>query len=129
MAIGHKERIKEGQKPTPTRVRSKAQEDQVAKDLGGQRQPNSGATMWAPGDVVAGKFLVECKTKMTDSKSISIQKEWFEKNTKEAVKNAYQQKRDEFNDKLQQQREEAQQAHQQMIDAKNGLKNLKNLLK
>lgn len=45
MAIGHKERIKEGQKPTPTRVRSKVQEDQVAKDLGGQRQPNSGATM------------------------------------------------------------------------------------
>ena len=85
MAIGHKERIKEGQKPTPTRARSKAQEDQVAKALGGQRQPNSGATMWAPGDVVAGKFLVECKTKMTDSKSISIQKEWFEKNTKEAV--------------------------------------------
>lgn len=45
MAIGHKERIKEGQKPIPTRARSKAQEDQVAKDLNGQRQPNSGATM------------------------------------------------------------------------------------
>jgi len=85
MAFGLRERIKDTDKPKPTRFFSSQQEKSVAKAVSGQRQPNSGATMWAPGDVVAGKFLVECKTKMTDSKSISIQKEWFEKNTREAV--------------------------------------------
>lgn len=44
MAIGHKERIKEGQKTTPTRVYSKKQEATVAKAVGGVRTPNSGAT-------------------------------------------------------------------------------------
>ncbi len=85
MAIGHKERIKEGQKPTPTRFRSKVQEDQVAKATGGQRQPNSGATPWAPGDVVSGRVLIECKTKMSASESITLHKNWLEKNKQEAV--------------------------------------------
>lgn len=85
MAVGLKSRNKTGEQPKPTRFYSKKQEDQVAKATGGSRQPNSGATAWAPGDVVSGKFLIECKTKTTNSKSISIQKEWFEKNTKEAV--------------------------------------------
>lgn len=84
MAVGVRRREKEGTK-LPTRHFSSLQEKKVADALNGQRQPNSGATAWAPGDVVAGKFLVECKTKMTDSKSISIKKEWFEKNIEEAV--------------------------------------------
>ena len=87
MAIGHKERIKEGQKPTPTRVYSKKQEDQVAKTIGGQRTPNSGATAWSKGDVLTSggesSFLIECKTKTTHTDSIKINKEWFEKNRAE----------------------------------------------
>ena len=87
MAIGHKERIKEGQKPTPTRARSKAQEDQVAKATGGKRTPNSGATTFGgKSDVnVANLISVECKTKMTSSESISIKKEWIEKLRAEAA--------------------------------------------
>lgn len=87
MAIGHKERIKEGQKPTPTRVRSKAQEDQVARATGGRRTPNSGATTFGgKSDVnVANLISVECKTKMTSSESISIKKEWIEKLRAEAA--------------------------------------------
>ena len=87
MAIGHKERIKEGQKPTPTRGRSKAQEDQVAKATGGRRTPNSGATTFGgKSDVnIANLISVECKTKMTSSESISIKKEWIEKLRAEAA--------------------------------------------
>lgn len=44
MAIGYRERVKEGQKPTPTRTYSKKQETAIAKATGGQRTPNSGAT-------------------------------------------------------------------------------------
>lgn len=88
MAIGHKERIKEGQKPTPTRTFSKKQEDQVAKAIGGQRTPNSGATPWSKGDVLTSgeeAWLIECKTKTAHSDSIKINKEWFEKNRQEAA--------------------------------------------
>jgi len=84
MAFGTKIREKEGEK-IPTRFRSKRQEEQVAKAVGGQRQPNSGATPWAPGDVKTDKLLVECKTKMTPSESISVKKEWLIKNREEAV--------------------------------------------
>jgi len=85
MAIGHRERIKEGQKSIPTRVRSKAQEDQIARATGGRRTPNSGATTWVKGDILTEKFLLEAKTKMTSSDSIKINKEWFEKNKQEMV--------------------------------------------
>ena len=85
MAIGYKERVKEGQKPTPTRVFSKKQEEAIAKATGGQRTPNSGATPWVKGDVLTEQFLLEAKTKTTPSNSISIKKEWFEKNIQEAV--------------------------------------------
>jgi len=69
----------------PTRYFSKKQEDQVAKSLNGTRQPNSGATTFKPGDVTLDKWLLECKTKMTDSTSISVKKEWFTKNNEEAL--------------------------------------------
>jgi hypothetical protein len=84
MAFGTRIREKEGEK-IPTRFRSKRQEEQVAKAVGGQRTPNSGATMFQKGDVKADKLLVECKTKMTPSESISIKKEWLIKNREEAV--------------------------------------------
>ena len=83
MAIGHKERIKEEQKPTPTRTYSKKQETAIANATGGQRTPNSGATTWSKGDVLTEQFLLEAKTKTTHSDSIKINKEWFDKNRQE----------------------------------------------
>lgn len=77
-------REKDGKKE-PTRYYSKKQEDAIAKKLGGARVKNSGATAWAKGDVNLDKWLLEAKTKMTPSASISIQKEWLEKNSKEAL--------------------------------------------
>lgn len=78
------QREKDGKKE-PTRYYSKKQEDAIAKKLGGARVKNSGATAWAKGDVNLDKWLLEAKTKMTPSASISIQKEWLEKNNKEAL--------------------------------------------
>lgn len=69
----------------PTRHYSKKQEDTVASKLGGRRTLNSGATMYQKGDVLTEKFLLECKTKTSASASMSIQKEWLEKNEKEAL--------------------------------------------
>lgn len=70
----------------PTRFYSKKQENSVAKSLGGKRNLNSGATPWQPGDVsLDSLLLIECKTKMTDSKSITIHKNWLIKNLEEAV--------------------------------------------
>ena len=77
-------REKDGKKE-PTRYYSKKQEDAIAKKLGGARVKNSGATAGAKGDVNLDKWLLEAKTKMTPSASISIQKEWLEKNNKEAL--------------------------------------------
>ena len=85
--LGIRERIKEDQK-IPTRVRSSAQEKSVAKAIGGRQTPNSGAAS-IKGDVLTdglyeSSWLIECKTKMTSSNSISIKKEWFVKNKYEA---------------------------------------------
>lgn len=88
MILGTAKRNKEGQKATPTRVYSKKQETAVAKSIGGKVQKNSGATLFDKGDVIiSGKngFLLECKTKTTPSESISIKKEWFEKNKQECM--------------------------------------------
>jgi hypothetical protein len=74
-----------GSEKLPTRYYSKKQEDAIAKKLGGQRVKNSGATAWQKGDVHLDKWLLEAKTKTTSSKSISIQKDWLEKNVKEAL--------------------------------------------
>ena len=88
MIIGTAKRTKEGEAPKPTRHFSTRQEKAVSKAVGGQVQKNSGATDFAKGDVItSGKnsFLLECKTKTTPSKSISIQKSWFEKNKQECL--------------------------------------------
>ena len=79
-------REKNGQKD-PTRVYSKKQENYVAKKFGGDRVKNSGATPFQKGDVNLDKqsFLIECKTKTSPSESISIKKEWLEKNNSEAL--------------------------------------------
>jgi hypothetical protein len=88
MIIGTAKRAKEGTKPLPTRHYSSKQEKSVSKAVGGKVQKNSGATAFDKGDViVSGKngFLLECKTKTTASESISIKKEWFEKNKQECL--------------------------------------------
>ena len=43
--------------------------------------------MWQKGDIILnnGLFLLEAKTKTTNSESISIKKEWLEKNATEAL--------------------------------------------
>lgn len=78
------QREKDGKKE-PTRYYSKKQEDAVAKKFGGARVKNSGATKFDKGDVRLDKLLLECKTKMTSSASISIQKEWLEKLAQESL--------------------------------------------
>lgn len=80
--ISHGE--KDGKKE-PTRYYSKKQENAVAKKFNGTRTLNSGATKFDRGDVRLDKFLIECKTRMTPSESISIRKEWIEKNDSEAL--------------------------------------------
>ena len=84
MAMGVKARIKEGQK-LPTRYFSSKQEEQVAKALGGIKTPNSGATTWIKGDVLTDDWLLECKTKTSNSESISIKKDWILKNREEMI--------------------------------------------
>ena len=57
----------------------------MAKKFNGNLTKNSGATMFQKGDVLLNNFLIECKTKTSPSESISIKKEWIEKNEKEAL--------------------------------------------
>lgn len=78
------QREKDGKKE-PTRYYSKKQEDAIAKKLGGSRVKNSGATAWEKGDIHLKKWLIEAKTKMTPSASISIQREWLEKLAHESL--------------------------------------------
>lgn len=85
MVIGCAKRTKDGDKPKPTRFYSALQEEAVAKATGGRRSKNSGATMFDKSDVSTDKFNLECKTKTSHSESISIKKEWFEKNRQEAM--------------------------------------------
>ena len=92
MAIGIKQRIKEGEKEVkPTRYYSSKQEKAVAKVIGGRTTANSGATDFSgKGDILTSgnyeeSFLIECKTKTANSESISIKREWFEKNRAEAT--------------------------------------------
>lgn len=86
MAVGIRNRIKEGEK-LPTRYFSSLQESSVAKAVGGRKTANSGATDFGgKSDVsIHALFNIECKTKTTTSESISIKKDWIEKNKREAV--------------------------------------------
>ena len=79
------ERRQRADKIKPTRTYSRAQEQYVATKFGGKCTPNSGATLFQKGDVTIDKCLIECKTKLTPSESMSIKKEWLEKNEKEAL--------------------------------------------
>lgn len=70
--------------PRPTRFYSKRQEEKVARAVNGKRTANSGATTFSKGDVTTDMFLLECKTKTTDSDSFTIKRDWFIKNKEEA---------------------------------------------
>ena len=85
MALIETAKREKGGEKLPTRYYSKKQEDTIAKKLGGERVKNSGATAWQKGDIYLDKWLLEAKTKTTPSKSMSIQKEWLEKNIKESL--------------------------------------------
>lgn len=69
----------------PTRFYSKKQEDSVAQAIGGSRNLNSGATPFIKGDCVNDQWLIECKTKTKASESMSVRKDWIEKNKQEAL--------------------------------------------
>ena len=71
-------------KKNNTRYFSNKQEKHVAKAVGGKQTANSGATMFSKGDVTLNDWLLECKTKTSPSQSISIKKEWLDKNEEEA---------------------------------------------
>lgn len=68
----------------PTRFYSSKQEKKVAKEVGGKQVVNSGATRFNKGDVITDSWLIECKTKTKKSDSITLKKEWIEKNKEEA---------------------------------------------
>lgn len=85
MALIETAKREKGGEKLPTRFYSKKQEDAIAKNLGGNRVKNSGATPWQKGDIHLDKWIIEAKTKTTPSKSISIQKEWLEKNLQESL--------------------------------------------
>lgn len=66
-----------------TRYYSRRQEKAVAKKIKGKCVPNSGAIKFGAGDVTTDEWLIECKTKTTESSSMSIKKAWLEKNREE----------------------------------------------
>lgn len=67
-----------------TRYYSSRQEKKIAKEVGGKQTANSGATSFSKGDVVTDLFLIEAKTCVTEKKSFTLHKEWFDKNKEEA---------------------------------------------
>lgn len=69
----------------PTRYYSSKQETHIAKELGGKKVSNSGATRFNKGDVVLDDWLIEAKTCVTPKKSFTLKKEWFDKNRKESL--------------------------------------------
>lgn len=85
MAAGLRQRVKEGESAKPTRYFSARQEKAVAKAVNGRQTANSGATPWQKSDVLSEQFAIECKTKTSASESITIKKEWFEKQKQEAI--------------------------------------------
>lgn len=69
-----------------TRAFSDAHEKSVCQALGAFQQSNSGAGKFSKGDVVlkSASLLCECKCSMSDKSSVSIKKEWIDKNAEEA---------------------------------------------
>lgn len=67
-----------------TRFYSSRQEKIVAKNLKGKKQKNSGATLFAKGDIKVGNYIIECKTSVIEKQSYTIKKKDIEKIQEEA---------------------------------------------
>lgn len=63
---------------------AKIQETEVARTLGFRRQANSGASPFQKGDVIGGRFLIECKTHVSNVKSYRVEKSVIDKMREEA---------------------------------------------
>ena len=74
--------------PQATRTFSDIHEKSVCKALGAKQTNNSGAGNFRKGDCVQkpASLLIECKTTMTVKESVSIKKEWLDKNKEESFK-------------------------------------------
>ena len=68
-----------------TRYFSDAHEKSICKALGGTQNSNSGAGNFSKGDVVVkdASLLIEAKCCMKSKDSVSIKKEWVDKNKQE----------------------------------------------
>ena len=68
-----------------TRYFSDKHEKSVCKALNAVQQSNSGAGKFSKGDVVIkeASMLIECKCAMSEKNSVSVKKEWIEKNKNE----------------------------------------------
>ena len=71
---------------TSTRFYSDRHEKSICKALGARQQSNSGAGHFCKGDVVhdGASLLIEAKCTMSPKQSVSIKREWIEKNKSEA---------------------------------------------
>jgi hypothetical protein len=69
----------------PTGYYSDKQEKKVAKAIRGKQTSNSGATPFDKGDVTDNDWLIECKTRTKESDSITVKKDWIEKNLAESI--------------------------------------------
>lgn len=87
MILGTAKRVREGDKPEPTRTFSDKQEKSVVKATGGKQVANSGATDFGgKADVIIDNLVsIECKTKTKKSDSMSIQRCWLEKLKQDAM--------------------------------------------
>ena len=68
-----------------TRYYSNKQEQYLAKLLGAELTPNSGAGHWKKGDLILPNWLIEAKTCTSPKKSFSIKQEWLDKNELERL--------------------------------------------
>ena len=75
----------------PTRYYSDLHEKSVCKALGAVQQSNSGAGKFSKGDVVQreASMIIECKCAMSEKNSVSIKKEWIDKNKDEGFATGY----------------------------------------
>ena len=69
-----------------TRYYSDRHEKSICKALGATQQSNSGAGHFKKGDVVhkEASMLIEAKCTMSPKNSVSLKREWFEKNKAES---------------------------------------------
>ena len=68
-----------------TRDKSFQQEKRIAEAMGGKQVIGSGSTPFLKGDVVVDNLLIEAKTKMEPSKTITIQRAWLDKAKAQAI--------------------------------------------